>query len=90
MTIQDKIAALPRLLAEDEYFGVGGILLDEETVHQIDALQARLDLALEVLRAIASDDDGNICGICNYTFISERSINDARALLAACEGESRE
>jgi hypothetical protein len=74
MTIQDKIAALPRLLAEDEYFGVGGILLDEEACLQIEALQARLDLALEVLRF-------------TQCLCSAHVTCDRCAVLAACGGE---
>jgi hypothetical protein len=82
MTIQDKIAAWPRLLAEDEYFGVGGILLDEETVHQIDALQARLDLALVMLRRLA-DAGSSLAGLPDWP----EALDDARAVLAACGGE---
>jgi len=81
MTIQDKIAALPPKAGSSGYF--------PSAAARAERAEAERDLALEVLRSMVkgaewttSDNQARQCDCAD--------CDDARALLAACGGESRE
>jgi hypothetical protein len=92
MTIQDKIAALPEMLkqeAETDNPGFDFIARCAVDKHNCDALAARLDLALEVLRLALEDYQHNSILMDDYQEWSD-IWQDIPAVLAACGGESRE
>jgi hypothetical protein len=84
MTIQDKIAALPPKRVDLEW----NMPDDEKVEYYRDnylRAEAERDLALVMLRRLA-DAGSSLAGLPDWP----EALDDARALLAACEGESRE
>jgi hypothetical protein len=87
MTIQDKIAALPRKPGMWEYPTGDRVALPYEA--WIDRIAAERDLALEALRDLL-DDMALEHSTKNYDVyqVPKEAVADARAVLAACGGES--
>jgi len=83
--LTEKIAALPEMLKQDAKTGIEAFdLLASCAVYKYncEVLAARNALLCEVLTTLVNS---GVCEDCGYQYLIDADVEDARAILAACE-----